>query len=129
MRCSVEDLKLGMGFWYPATPYTKWWAGLDDAAHQAALVAGGLIKRGVAVYSPIVQAHVIALANDMDCIDAEMWLAADRPMAHRAHGIIVANMRGWDDNYGVDRERQWFSQAKKPSFLLDLNDWTAETLA
>jgi len=129
VRRQIEELKLDQGFWYLATPYTKWWAGLDDAAQQAAIVAGGLTKRGLTVYSPIVNTHIIGLACNLDMRDAEMWLAAERPMAACAHGILVANMLGWDKSYGVGKEREWFYLASKPSYLIDVDAWTAEGLA
>ena len=72
--------------------------------------------------------HVIGLACDMDLSDADKWLAAERPMADMAFGMIIANMPGWDKSYGVDKERAWFSHGKKATFLLDAVDWTAGLL-
>lgn len=128
MARGIETLIGIEGYWYLATPYTKWWAGRDDAAQEACLIAGGLIKRGVPVYSPIAHCHVIGLACEMDMGDAEMWLTAERPMADRAHGILIAKLIGWQHSHGVTKEREWFDYAGKPAWLLDPTKWTIESL-
>ena len=40
MRLKNEELRIPEGYWYLATPYTKWTLGRDDAAQEAAIIAG-----------------------------------------------------------------------------------------
>jgi hypothetical protein len=130
MRLEVEDIKIanGRGFYYLATPYSKWKAGLDDAAKQAALLAGALIKRGIGVYSPIAHSHTIAVAADIDPFSHEIWLPADKPLADAAFGLIVAGLDGWRESYGIGKEIEWFGLARKPRYLLDPSSLTLQVL-
>ena len=114
-----NKLRLTDGYWYMATPYSKWHAGIDDACKQACLCAGSFITRGVHVYSPIAHTHPIALACEMDPLDHKIWLPADKPMFHGAHGLLVMALRGWHQSFGIQEEISWARDHNKPRFLVD----------
>jgi hypothetical protein len=115
----------GSGVWYLATPYSKWPAGPDDAAHQAALLAIRLQAAGLVVYSPIVHSHALCVADkSLDHLNHDFWLRIDRTHIAGSCGLIVAQMPGWEASKGVEQEIDWFrcDFKAKPRFLLDLDD-------
>ena len=121
MQLELADLAVPSkgGFYYLATPYTKWRAGPDDACRMAAELAGEFVKLGIPVFSPIAHAHVIATAAGIDPLDHKIWLPADKPFVAAAIGLVVAAVPGWRESYGVGQEIEWFTLAKKPRFLLN----------
>ena len=91
MRRDAESLR-GDGFWYLATPYSKWAAGIDDAALMAARIAGSLARYRVAVFSPIAHSHAVAMASGIDPRDHTIWIPLDDPFMDAARGLIVADV-------------------------------------
>jgi hypothetical protein len=116
---TLEDLTYVAGFWYLATPYSKWANGIDDAAFVAAEVAAKIIRRGVPVYSPIAHTHPIAVVGNIDPLDHAIWMPMDKPIFDAAVGLIVAMLEGWRESYGIGKEIAWCEAAGKPIFMLD----------
>lgn len=114
----IRELKLTKGYWYLATPYSKWKGGLDDAAFIAAKVAGRLIRAGVHVFSPIAHSHHISVAAEIDLRSYEIWLSLDKPLFEAAYGILVADLDGWDESYGITQELKWAREHGKPRYLV-----------
>lgn len=109
----------GAGYWYLATPYSKFPAGLDAAHACACKATAKLIAAGVPVYSPIAHTHPVAVHGGMDPLDHKIWMPADKPMMVAAHGLIVLMMATWDDSYGISVEIKEFTAAGKPIIYLD----------
>ena len=65
---------------YVASPYSKYERGLVAAFEDVAAACGELIKRGIAVYSPIAHTHPIALYAKMDAYDHKIWMPLDHHM-------------------------------------------------
>lgn len=128
MRRDAESLA-GDGFWYLATPYSKWAAGIDDAALMAARIAGSLARYHVAVFSPIAHSHAVAMASGIDPCDHTIWIPLDDPFMDAARGLIVADIDGWRDSYGVKVEIDRFLAMRKPRFLLAPDAMLVEPLA
>ena len=113
------------GYWYLATPYSKWPHGLEDANTVAQKLAAALLSIGVKVFSPIAHTHGIsAYATAVDKRDFDFWLGADKPLLDAAGGLLIADLQGWRDSKGVTLEIQWAKEQKKPYWLLN-----PETLA
>ena len=108
-----------MSFWYLASPYSKYSAGIfaayADACQQAAL----LVRAGVPVFSPIAHSHGIAEFGEIDPADHEIWLPADAPFMDAAHGIVVCKLPGWDKSRGVQHEIDVFQSADKPVVYME----------
>jgi hypothetical protein len=119
MAIEIEDIKLLVGFYYLATPYTKYTSGLDDAAWDASKVASRVMKRGVAVFCPVSHCHQIALAGRISLVDAEFWMRMQKPIMEIATGILVAGLDGWRDSAGIEKELEWFRRAGRVRFLMD----------
>jgi hypothetical protein len=107
-------------YFYLASPYSKWFAGLDDACETVSAIAGRLIQNGLPVFSPIAHSHTICAASKMDFLSHDIWLPADKPLIDAAAGMIVADMDGWRTSFGVNKEIAWFREANKPCWLLDI---------
>lgn len=105
--------------WYMATPYSKFFFGLEAAAQQAARIAGVLIRQGENVFSPIVHSHVIAHMNGFDPLDHDMWMEIDKAFMERCTGLIVVMMMGWTRSKGVTMEIEAFRKAGKPIRYFD----------
>ncbi len=113
-------------FYYLATPYAQHAQGLDVAHMDACRAAGQLVAAGVPVYSPIAHSHHTALYGELDPIDHELWMNADRPMMEAAGGLIVVKMDGWEMSRGITEERRAFAEMCKPIIFAE---WSTEDRA
>lgn len=109
------------GYWYLATPYTKYPKGHQAAADDACKIAAALMKRGIIIFCPIAHSHSIAL-HGLDNVDAAMWEAFDKPLLDACCGVIVAEMYGWKESYGVQHEISEAVKAGKPVMYLPVDD-------
>lgn len=106
-------------YWYLATPYTRYHAGIHMAFVDSARVAGDLIAVGVPIFSPIAHTHPIACYADLDPKDHNIWLPADAALMNKAYGLLIVVLDGWDESKGVKHEIEAFQAAGKPIFLID----------
>lgn len=113
----APDLRVGL--WYLATPYTKYPAGIEQAFQDAAEAVAVLLRRGVAVFSPIAHTHPVAIHGRIDPLDHSIWLPFDQHMMERCDGCAVLKMPTWDDSRGVAHEIDFFKRAGKPVVFLD----------
>jgi hypothetical protein len=102
------------GFWYLATPYTRYRAGHEKAAEDAAREAARLMDAGVEVFSPIAHTHPISKFSAVSNTDPNFWLDRDQPFMDAAKGLIVCMLDGWDESSGVEYEIYEFTRAGKP---------------
>lgn len=102
------------GYWYLATPYSRYPRGIARAFDAACWQSGLLIRAGVAVFSPIAHTHPIAIHSGIDPLDHGIWMPLDAPMMDAARGLIVCMMTGWDASYGVGVEIEAFKRVRKP---------------
>lgn len=102
------------GFYYVATPYSKYEGGLDAAFREACRVTAELVRRGLKVYSPIAHTHPIAYAGKIDPLDHKIWLPLDEPLMRAAEGLYVVEMPGWEESYGIAHEVEVFKGQGKP---------------
>jgi hypothetical protein len=106
-----------MSFVYLATPYSKAPQGLDYAHKEACEAAAAWIKAGVPCYSPIAHTHPIAIVGDIDPLNHDIWLPADRPMMDASSALVVVMFTGWDESYGIKCEIREFEHNNKPIFF------------
>lgn len=104
---------------YLATPYTKYRAGLECAFRDAAALAARLMTQDVKVYSPISHTHPLAIYGNLDPRDHSIWLPFESRMMVLANALLVAQLRGWNESYGIKHEVDYFLSAGKPVFYLD----------
>jgi hypothetical protein len=124
----VDLLKIRHGFYYVATPYSKWPGGMNDAAAHAAAISARLLSKGIYIYSPIAHSHAIALHSTLDPADHSIWLPLDEQFMETAFGLLVIDMPGWRDSYGVNEEIKWFRKHDKPVYLVSPEDLKVQAL-
>ena len=115
-----QAIPLIQGYYYLATPYSKWKYGLESANEVAQILAAALLSIGIKVYSPIAHTHGIShYVTGVDQRDHDFWLNADKPLLDAAGGLLIADLPGWQDSKGVTLEIQWAKEQKKPYWLLN----------
>lgn len=123
MNTPIEEIEKNKGYWYVATPYSKWIHGLEDANMVAQKLTARLLEKFVPCYSPISHTHGIATyVTQVDKRDHKFWLDADKPLFDAAYGLLIADLPGWRDSLGVALEIKWCKEARKPYWLLDPKD-------
>ena len=115
---SVDQCKDTDGYWYLASPYSKYPGGIEVAFQEVCCCAAWLLRQGVKVYSPIAHTHPIAMHGCIDPMDHGIWLPVDKPLMQGAVGLIVAKMPTWDISYGIGKEVEEFEVAGKPVLYL-----------
>ncbi len=104
---------------YLATPYTKYPGGIEVAFEHATKLAARLLQAEFKVYSPIAHTHPIATYGQLDPLDHSIWLSFDEAMLSACASLLVAQLDGWRDSYGVAQEIKFFLRAGKPIYLLN----------
>jgi hypothetical protein len=102
------------GYWYLATPYSKYPLGREWSAKHSCVVAVHFIMKGIPVFCPIAHSHQISATGLIGPLDHSIWLPADRPLMDGACGLIVCEMDSWQDSYGMAEEIKTFIAADKP---------------
>lgn len=116
----IRELEKNMGYYYLATPYSKWVHGLDDANALAQLITSRIMLERVPVFSPIAHNHGIASFLQDMFGDYDFWMEVDKPMFDAAHGLLIADLPGWRESKGVKMEIDWCVAQRKPYWLLDV---------
>jgi hypothetical protein len=122
---------LNVGYWYVATPYSKYPAGLDAAYRDANQAAARLVtERGMRVFCPIAHSHslcaIYGTENGIgDALDPHFWEWLDAPLLDACHGVAVVMMDGWSESRGVLHEIKTARKAGKPVIYFT---WPALTL-
>ena len=101
-------------YWYLATPYSKYSGGLEMAFQEACRARAHLLRQGVRTFSPIVHSHPVAMYGGLDPLDHTIWLPDNQPILDAAHGLMVVQMTGWADSYGIGEEIKIFQAVGKP---------------
>lgn len=110
----LESARALPGYWYLATPYTRYRLGIEEAFRAACIAAARLTDLDVPVVSPIAHGHPIAKHGGIDPLNVEFWIKFNAPLMAAASGLIVFTLRGWDESKGVQHERVAFDKAGKP---------------
>jgi hypothetical protein len=106
------------GFYYLATPYSKYPGGIDAAYEMACRAAAECFQEGLLVFSPIAHTHSIAKFGGMSG-GYDFWKRYDDAMMAAAAGLIVVKMNGWEESTGIAAEIEWFKSRCRPVFYRD----------
>lgn len=110
---------------YLASPYSKYPArdgmtGLEVAFRDISKIAAKLLRLGLRVYSPIAHTHPIAVYGNVDALDHSIWLPFDQAIMEKSDAMLVAKMETWQISTGIKHEIDFFTEAGKPIFYLDI---------
>ncbi len=86
------------GYWYLATPYSKYPEGMDRAFQEASAVAGWLLKKKIHTFCPIAHSHPISLYGGIPPEAHDVWPPAAKPFMVAASGLIVCMLAGWRES-------------------------------
>lgn len=108
------------GYWYLATPYSRYPDGHEAAFSVAVANTAELIKNGVTVFCPIAHTHPIVAHPNNDlksCWDT--WKRFDMIMIKKSVGLIVCKLKSWEDSVGVKEEIEYARSINKPIVYMD----------
>ena len=111
------------GFWYLATPYSEYEAGIEEAFKEAAKIAGErFVKNGIPIFCPIAHGHPMTTEANIPVDRYDIWLPQDQPFMDAAIGLIVVQMPGWKESRGVKYEIDVFTEAGKPVVYMEWDE-------
>lgn len=116
-----KDQDSWWGLIYVATPYSKYAAGLNEAAIDACVVTGELMRHGFTCVSPIAHSHFVAEYAGLDKLDYGIWIPQNEPLLYASNCIAVAKLPGWDVSIGVKAEVNWADKNSRPVVYLDVD--------
>lgn len=116
---NLASLRIESGYWFLASPYTRFEPGIEDAFLAVCRCAAKLTRAGIPNYSPIAETHPVAIHGGIDPLDHGIWLPVKKPLRDAAHGLIVLKLPTWEISYGISEEIEEFSGAGKPIIYLD----------
>lgn len=114
----IKDITMIDGYWYVATPYSKYGDGIDIAFEDACLATAFLINKGLNAFSPIVHSHPLCTVGGLNPFDFKLWMKVDKELMDGAAGLIVIEMDGWKESVGVQEEIQEFKKQDKAIYYL-----------
>lgn len=114
----LDMLKNRDGFYYLASPYSRYPDGLEAAFVEVCQAAAWLIENGICVFCPIAHSHPIALHGGIDPARHDIWMPADTPLLIAAEGLIVCQLPGWSHSQGVTAEIALARKLDKPMFMM-----------
>lgn len=109
----LDDLYIETGYWYLATPFTKFPGGKDAAMRATLEVLHRMTCHGIFVYSPIVHTYQMGIDYTMPT-DHVFWQTINENMIRAAHGVCVALLPTWEESAGVLHEMQYAMTLKRP---------------
>jgi Domain of unknown function (DUF1937) len=95
-----------MSFYYLSNPYNGTEEQKADRARAAARACGLLLKNNVHVWSPIVHNHAMMQTFDQFTLEERRSkiLEFDFSLLRASCGMIVLQLPGWEESFGVKAE-------------------------
>ena len=93
----------------------------------AVRVAASFAAAGVIVYAPIVHWHPIARAAKIDGSTGLFWENVNGQSMIGSRGLIVAEMDGWQQSRGINKEIEAFRRLERPVVFMPVPEDTVNT--
>lgn len=103
-----------LSYFYLATPYTRYPNGQEQAFKDAAQQAALLVLAGVPTFCPIAHSHPMVPYVPMNKDNHDTWLILDNAFMDAAYGMILCQMEGWDQSFGIAHEVEYMRAKHKP---------------
>lgn len=101
--------------WYLASPYSLYRRGHEVAYHDVCQLAAKIIRaHNLCIFSPIAHGHGMSRFGGLPYTDHDLWEGLDNPFVEMCDGLLVGQLEGWDESYGVANEIREFRAAGKP---------------
>lgn len=113
-------------FWYLAGPFTGHKGGFETAELEHAAALAAFVRAGVPVFSPIAMTARAGRLARLRPDDHKVWIPFDTPFMTAADGLIVVQLEGWRESYGVAVEIEVFKACGKPIKYVTLEDIGAD---
>lgn len=107
------------GYYYLASPYSKYPEGEEQAFIDISKIAANLIQSGIIVYCPIAHSHPLTIHGTAEK-SYDIWLPLDQVFIAKSTGLIVAKMKTWKQSYGINFEIAECKALNKPIYYLDV---------
>jgi hypothetical protein len=109
-----------VSYYYLSNPYTGSPSEMRERAQAAAQAVATLLRNGVHAWSPIVHNHAMMAFSDFSLEERrELLLPYDFSLLRAAKGMIVLQLEGWEDSYGVTKEIELCKELGKPVAFLE----------
>lgn len=116
------------GFYYLASPYSNPDELIRESRARAVYgIHAYLLSKGIFSYSPILAAHPASLDYDLPK-DHLFWWKFNLAFMLPAIAMLIAPIPGYDSSKGIDAEVEYFRNAGKPIYLLDIDHNCARLL-
>lgn len=102
------------GYWYLATPYSRYPDGLHAAWVAACEQCGLLTNAGITVFSPIAHSHPLVIHGGVIGTDFAAWERFDQAMINGAMGMIICMLPSWQKSQGMSAEIVLCGRLEKP---------------
>jgi len=99
-------------FWYMASPYTRYFRGEAQAAHDAIAHAALLVEYGVNVFTPVGHSYALEVASQ-GRVSWGRWLELDFAILRGACGLIRLKLPGWSESKDMNKEENFAKQVLK----------------
>lgn len=109
---------------YLASPYSGTAREQQDRYERAQKAAADLLKRSIAVYSPIVHCHYMAIQHGLPG-NADFWLWFDKIMITQSSCFGILTIAQWEHSKGIWGEYEIAVELGKPVVFYKL-DWGKE---
>jgi hypothetical protein len=112
-----------MSYYYISNPYNGSEEEKEERAKVAARICGFLLKRGIHAWSPIVHNHAMMKTFNHFTLEERrnFILDFDFSLLRAACGMIVLELEGWKQSYGVNAEIKLCQQLGIPIKYLNPN--------
>ena len=110
---------------YLASPYSGTLSEQQDRYEKVQRAAADLLKRGVAVYSPIVHCHFMAIQHDLPG-DFDFWLWFNKIMITQSNCFAVLTLAKWEHSKGIWGEYKIATELGKPILFYEHKNWGKE---
>lgn len=112
MNADTLEAMQAAGVYYLASPYSHPdFATKDARAAAAQSYSGRILSVGIKNFSPIAYCHPLALRFKLPT-DADWWWEFNLAFMEMSAGLIIAQIDGWQDSYGVKLELDWYTKQR-----------------
>lgn len=118
MKLSHEIKPFGRGYWYLASPFTKYPLGHEQAWLDVSRIKGELLLQNIYTYSPVCETWGTFKVCNLPP-DHKFWHGDNMTKILPALGIIVCKLQGYDESDGIADEVADFRSFGKPIVWLD----------